>query len=196
MGRRRNGPPRGGAPDEEQALRVLQGERGLRRLQGLQPAAAVPAAAHRGKVRARRVTGLCPQHQREAASAIKRARDGATSLRGGEEEECRRSAEPGRREDREARRHRRREPRLDVDATSSSREASPRWRTRASWRRPGRSMEESEERDRRLAGKGGGDLRHPQQERDHDRSPNGRGRAPVRFCHGSQHRRRRRESPR
>ncbi len=29
----------------------------------------------RGKVRARRVTGLCPQHQREAASAIKRARE-------------------------------------------------------------------------------------------------------------------------
>lgn len=29
----------------------------------------------RGKVRARRVTGLCPKHQREAASAIKRARE-------------------------------------------------------------------------------------------------------------------------
>ena len=29
----------------------------------------------RGKIRARRVTGLCPQHQREAASAIKRARE-------------------------------------------------------------------------------------------------------------------------
>ena len=29
----------------------------------------------RGKVRARRVTGLCPQHQREAATAIKRARE-------------------------------------------------------------------------------------------------------------------------
>ena len=29
----------------------------------------------RGKVRARRVTGLCPQHQREAAVAIKRARE-------------------------------------------------------------------------------------------------------------------------
>ncbi len=29
----------------------------------------------RGKVRARRVTSLCPQHQREAASAIKRARE-------------------------------------------------------------------------------------------------------------------------
>ncbi len=29
----------------------------------------------RGKVRARRVTSLCPQHQREAAGAIKRARE-------------------------------------------------------------------------------------------------------------------------
>jgi len=29
----------------------------------------------RGKIRARRVTGLCPQHQREAATAIKRARE-------------------------------------------------------------------------------------------------------------------------
>jgi small subunit ribosomal protein S18 len=29
----------------------------------------------RGKIRARRVTGLCPQHQRESAVAIKRARE-------------------------------------------------------------------------------------------------------------------------
>ena len=29
----------------------------------------------RGKIRTRRVTGLCPQHQREAATAIKRARE-------------------------------------------------------------------------------------------------------------------------
>ena len=29
----------------------------------------------RGKIRARRVTSLCPQHQREAAAAIKRARE-------------------------------------------------------------------------------------------------------------------------
>ena len=29
----------------------------------------------RGKIRARRVTGLCPQHQREAATAIKRTRE-------------------------------------------------------------------------------------------------------------------------
>ena len=29
----------------------------------------------RGKIRARRVTALCPQHQREAAVAIKRARE-------------------------------------------------------------------------------------------------------------------------
>ena len=29
----------------------------------------------RGKIRARRVTALCPQHQREAATAIKRARE-------------------------------------------------------------------------------------------------------------------------
>jgi small subunit ribosomal protein S18 len=29
----------------------------------------------RGKIRARRVTALCPQHQREAANAIKRARE-------------------------------------------------------------------------------------------------------------------------
>ncbi|WP_084709306.1 30S ribosomal protein S18 [Rubrobacter aplysinae] len=31
--------------------------------------------SERGKIRARRVTGLCPQHQREAATAIKRARE-------------------------------------------------------------------------------------------------------------------------
>ena len=31
--------------------------------------------SERGKIRARRVTGLCPQHQREAAVAIKRARE-------------------------------------------------------------------------------------------------------------------------
>jgi ribosomal protein S18 len=29
----------------------------------------------RGKIRARRITGLCPQHQRDAATAIKRARE-------------------------------------------------------------------------------------------------------------------------
>ena len=29
----------------------------------------------RGKIRARRVTGLCPQHQREMSVAIKRARE-------------------------------------------------------------------------------------------------------------------------
>jgi small subunit ribosomal protein S18 len=29
----------------------------------------------RAKIRARRVTGLCPQHQRETARAIKRARE-------------------------------------------------------------------------------------------------------------------------
>ncbi|MDQ3911065.1 MAG: 30S ribosomal protein S18 [Actinomycetota bacterium] len=29
----------------------------------------------RGKIRARRVTGLCPQHQRETSVAIKRARE-------------------------------------------------------------------------------------------------------------------------
>jgi small subunit ribosomal protein S18 len=31
--------------------------------------------SERGKIRARRVTALCPQHQREAAAAIKRARE-------------------------------------------------------------------------------------------------------------------------
>ncbi len=31
--------------------------------------------SERGKIRARRVTGLCPQHQRESATAIKRARE-------------------------------------------------------------------------------------------------------------------------
>ena len=31
--------------------------------------------SERGKIRARRVTGLCPQHQRETARAIKRARE-------------------------------------------------------------------------------------------------------------------------
>lgn len=31
--------------------------------------------SERGKIRARRVTGLCPQHQREAATAVKRARE-------------------------------------------------------------------------------------------------------------------------
>lgn len=29
----------------------------------------------RGKIRARRITGLCPQHQRDAAIAVKRARE-------------------------------------------------------------------------------------------------------------------------
>lgn len=29
----------------------------------------------RGKIRARRVTGLCPQHQRDASVAVKRARE-------------------------------------------------------------------------------------------------------------------------
>ncbi len=29
----------------------------------------------RGKIRARRVTGLCPKHQREASIAVKRARE-------------------------------------------------------------------------------------------------------------------------
>ena len=31
--------------------------------------------SERGKIRSRSVTGLCPQHQREAATAIKRARE-------------------------------------------------------------------------------------------------------------------------
>jgi len=31
--------------------------------------------SERGKIRARRTTGLCPQHQREASTAIKRARE-------------------------------------------------------------------------------------------------------------------------
>src|SRR5215213_5603502 len=72
MGRKRNGPPRGGRPTKSKPC-VFCKENGayvdykdynlLRRF-----------ISDRGKVRARRVTGLCPQHQREAASAIKLAR--------------------------------------------------------------------------------------------------------------------------
>jgi small subunit ribosomal protein S18 len=73
MGRRRNGPPRGGRPTksrpcvfckENVAYVDYKDYNLLRRF-----------ISDRGKVRARRVTGLCPQHQREAASAIKRARE-------------------------------------------------------------------------------------------------------------------------
>ena len=73
MGRRRNGAPRGGRPAKSKPC-VFCKENGayvdykdynlLRRF-----------ISDRGKVRARRVTGLCSQHQREAASAIKRARE-------------------------------------------------------------------------------------------------------------------------
>ena len=85
MGRRRNGPPRGGRPTkskpcvfckEDVAYVDYKDYNLLRRF-----------ISDRGKVRARRVTGLCPQHQREAASAIKRAREMAlAALRGGEVE--------------------------------------------------------------------------------------------------------------
>jgi small subunit ribosomal protein S18 len=73
MGRRRNGPPRGARPmkskprvfcKENVAYVDYKDYNMLRRF-----------ISDRGKVRARRVTSLCPQHQREAASAIKRARE-------------------------------------------------------------------------------------------------------------------------
>ena len=73
MGRRRGGPPRGGRPakskpcvfcKEKVAYVDYKDYNVLRRF-----------VSDRGKVRARRVTGLCPQHQREAAAAIKRARE-------------------------------------------------------------------------------------------------------------------------
>ena len=73
MGRRREKPPRGGRPvkskpcvfcKEDIAYVDYKDYNMLRRF-----------VSDRGKIRARRVTGLCPQHQREAAVAIKRARE-------------------------------------------------------------------------------------------------------------------------
>jgi len=73
MGRRRNGPPRGTRPvkskpcifcKENIAYVDYKDYNVLRRF-----------VSDRGKIRARRVTGLCPQHQREASVAIKRARE-------------------------------------------------------------------------------------------------------------------------
>ena len=73
MGRRRGGPPRGGRPvkskpcvfcKEDVAYVDYKDYNMLRRF-----------TSDRGKIRARRVTGLCPQHQREVAVAIKRARE-------------------------------------------------------------------------------------------------------------------------
>ena len=73
MGRKRSGPPRGERPVKNKPCVFCQENvtyvdykdyNMLRRF-----------TSDRGKVRARRVTGLCPKHQREAASAIKRARE-------------------------------------------------------------------------------------------------------------------------
>ncbi len=73
MGRKRGGPPRGGRPvkakpcvycKEDVAYVDYKDYNVLRRF-----------VSDRGKIRARRVTGLCPQHQREAARSIKRARE-------------------------------------------------------------------------------------------------------------------------
>lgn len=73
MGRRREKPPRGGRPvkskpcvycKEDVVYVDYKDYNVLRRF-----------VSDRGKIRARRVTGLCPQHQREAAVAIKRARE-------------------------------------------------------------------------------------------------------------------------
>jgi small subunit ribosomal protein S18 len=73
MGRRRGGPPRGERPVKNKPCAFCQDNvtyvdykdyNTLRRF-----------TSDRGKIRARRVTSLCPQHQREAATAIKRARE-------------------------------------------------------------------------------------------------------------------------
>ena len=73
MGRRREKPPRGGRPvkskpcvycKEDVVYVDYKDYNVLRRF-----------VSDRGKIRARRVTGLCPQHQREAARSIKRARE-------------------------------------------------------------------------------------------------------------------------
>ena len=73
MGRRRGGFPRGTRPaknkpcvfcKENVAYVDYKDYNMLRRF-----------ISDRGKIRARRVTALCPQHQREAAVAIKRARE-------------------------------------------------------------------------------------------------------------------------
>ncbi len=73
MGRRREKPPRGGRPvkskpcvycKEDVAYVDYKDYNVLRRF-----------VSDRGKIRARRVTGLCPQHQSEAATSIKRARE-------------------------------------------------------------------------------------------------------------------------
>ena len=73
MGRRRNGQARGGRPtkskpcvfcNENVAYVDYKDYNLLRRF-----------ISDRGKGRARRVAGLCPQHQRESATGIKRARE-------------------------------------------------------------------------------------------------------------------------
>ncbi len=73
MGKRREKPPRGGRPvkskpcvfcKEDVAYVDYKDYNVLRRF-----------VSDRGKIRARRVTSLCPQHQREAARSIKRARE-------------------------------------------------------------------------------------------------------------------------
>ena len=73
MGRRRGGPPRGARPAKSKPCVFCKENidyvdykdyNMLRRF-----------TSDRGKIRARRVTALCPQHQREAAIAIKRARE-------------------------------------------------------------------------------------------------------------------------
>src|SRR5215210_1283418 len=77
----------------------------------------------RGKIRARRVTALCPQHQREAAVAIKRAREMALlPYVVGREGVCGAgNTDPGCREERAARAHRGGEPALRARPPRASR---------------------------------------------------------------------------
>ena len=49
----------------------------------------------RGKIKPRRVTGACTQHQRDIANAVKRARrDGFDAVRGARRQRSRRSSQP------------------------------------------------------------------------------------------------------
>ena len=48
----------------------------------------------RGKIKPRRVTGACTQHQRDIANAVKRPRDGFDALRGARHQRSRRPSQP------------------------------------------------------------------------------------------------------
>ena len=73
MGRRRAKPPRGGRPVKSKPCVFCK--EGIAYVDYKDYNVLRRFVSDRGKIRARRVTGLCPQHQREAATSIKRARE-------------------------------------------------------------------------------------------------------------------------